>query len=171
VNAEVIKDCLDFITARQQVLLLSEGKKHDVVEAILMEQGHDPTGAHQAVSELEKRVTQQQWPEILQSYARCARITRGEDVSTTVEEKILSEPEEVRLFEALAKAEKIERRKGSVEDFFAAFEPLIPEITNFFDEVLVMDEDIQKRANRLALLQRIVLLAEGVADFSKLEGF
>jgi glycyl-tRNA synthetase beta subunit len=34
-----------------------------------------------------------------------------------------------------------------------------------------MDEDQAVRSNRLALLQRIVLLAEGVVDFSKLEGF
>jgi glycyl-tRNA synthetase len=171
VSAEVKKDCLNFVTARQQVLLLSEGRRHDVVEAILMEQGHDPSGAHLAVSELEKKVAEKDWPEILQSYARCARITRAEDVSTNVEEKVLSEPEEVRLFESLKKAEKAERRNGSVEDFFSTFEPLIPEITIFFDEVLVMDEDLEVRANRLALLKRIVNLGEGIADFSKLEGF
>jgi len=37
--------------------------------------------------------------------------------------------------------------------------------------VLVMDEDKAKRANRLALVRRVVELADGIADFSKLEGF
>lgn len=44
-------------------------------------------------------------------------------------------------------------------------------INTFFDEVLVMTEDDELRTNRLALLQRIVALADGVADMSKLEGF
>jgi glycyl-tRNA synthetase beta subunit len=52
-----------------------------------------------------------------------------------------------------------------------AFEPMIGSITRFFDEVLVMDEDSAVRLNRLGLLQRIVALADGVADLSRLEGF
>jgi glycyl-tRNA synthetase len=52
-----------------------------------------------------------------------------------------------------------------------AFVPLIPPINRFFDDVLVMDEDLQVRANRLGLLQAIAALADGVADMSRLEGF
>jgi glycyl-tRNA synthetase beta subunit len=48
---------------------------------------------------------------------------------------------------------------------------MIPAISKFFDEVLVMAEDPAVRANRLGLLQRIAAMAKGVADFSKLEGF
>ena len=36
---------------------------------------------------------------------------------------------------------------------------------------MVMDENPARRMNRLGLLQRIAALAEGVADFSLLEGF
>ena len=48
---------------------------------------------------------------------------------------------------------------------------MIPAISKFFDDVLVMAEDKALRENRLGLLQRIAALAKGVADFSKLEGF
>ena len=34
-----------------------------------------------------------------------------------------------------------------------------------------MDDDLELRSNRLAMLKQIVDLARGVADFSKLEGF
>jgi Glycyl-tRNA synthetase, beta subunit len=34
-----------------------------------------------------------------------------------------------------------------------------------------MSENVEERANRLGMLQHIVRLADGVADFSKLEGF
>jgi len=53
----------------------------------------------------------------------------------------------------------------------AAFETMIPAVTRFFDEVLVMDEDAALRENRLALLQAIAGLAAGRADFSQLQGF
>jgi glycyl-tRNA synthetase len=53
---------------------------------------------------------------------------------------------------------------------------MVPAITAFFataDEggVMVMDEDLTLRENRLALLQHIAALADGVADFSLLENF
>jgi len=44
-------------------------------------------------------------------------------------------------------------------------------VNEFFDKVLVMDEDQFLRENRLGLLQRVSKLASAVADFSKLEGF
>jgi glycyl-tRNA synthetase beta subunit len=47
----------------------------------------------------------------------------------------------------------------------------IPQINQFFDTVLVMDEDQSVRENRLALLQEISGSAAGTADYSKLEGF
>ena len=48
---------------------------------------------------------------------------------------------------------------------------MIPAISGFFDDVLVMAPELDVRVNRLALLQAIARLARGVADFSKLESF
>ncbi len=48
---------------------------------------------------------------------------------------------------------------------------MIPAISAFFDNVMVMSENERLRENRLGLLQRIVALADGVADFYKMEGF
>jgi glycyl-tRNA synthetase beta subunit len=59
----------------------------------------------------------------------------------------------------------------SPNQFLAAFQPVVPAITRFFEDVLVMDERPAVRQNRLRLLQRVVLLAAGVVDLSKLEGF
>ena len=58
-----------------------------------------------------------------------------------------------------------------MDDFLTAFLPMIPAVNVFFDQVLVMAEDPKLRENRLGLLQRIVSLAEGIVDLSKMEGF
>jgi glycyl-tRNA synthetase beta subunit len=58
-----------------------------------------------------------------------------------------------------------------VPGFLAAFRPMVPLVNRFFDEVLVHAKQASLRRNRLALLQRVVALAEGVADLSRLEGF
>jgi glycyl-tRNA synthetase beta subunit len=60
---------------------------------------------------------------------------------------------------------------GTVARLVAGLRPLVPAITAFFIDVLVMDEDMAVRTNRLALLQRIAHLPSGIADLSHLEGF
>jgi glycyl-tRNA synthetase len=166
-----LANCLAFIVARQQAWMLAEGHRHDAVEAVLAAQGHDPAGSAQAVPALEEWIGRTDWDEILQAYARCVRITRGVQAIGPFSSKHLREEAERQLHQALETAEKTPRGQGSVPDLFNTFMPLIPPITQFFDDVLVMDEDLDLRMNRLALLQRIVELAEGVADLSKLEGF
>ena len=60
---------------------------------------------------------------------------------------------------------------GTVARLVTALRQLVPAITTFFIDVLVMDEDIAVRHNRLALLQHIARLPQGMADLSHLEGF
>ena len=60
---------------------------------------------------------------------------------------------------------------GTVAQLVAALRNLVPAITTFFIDVLVMDEDMAVRNNRLALLQHIASLPKGIVDLSYLEGF
>jgi len=162
---------LAFIVERLRNLLLEQGYRYDVVDAVLAAQGHNPARAARAVRQLSAWVQRDDWPQILPAYARCVRITRDQAERYEVQPEAFAEEAEQALWEALQKAEATPRQPGSVDDFFAAFLPLIPAIERFFDKVLVMAEDETLRRNRLGLLQRIAALAHGVADFSRLEGF
>ncbi len=163
---------LDFIVGRMRSLLIDqEGYRYDVVDAALGEQFFNPAGALQAVRELSTWVQNPNWSTILPAYARCVRITRDQPEVYAVDPALFTDAEEGQLYDALLAAERTPRRAGSVEDFLAAFMPMIPVINTFFDKVLVMAEDPAVRKNRLGLLQRIAALAKGAADLSKLEGF
>jgi len=171
VEQGIFQECLAFIRARQQVLLLSSGKKFDVIEAVLVEQSHNPAGAAKAIDQLQAKSQEDGWLKILQAYARCVRIVRGQEEVHSLDPTLFVEKAEKKLYQTIHKAQTTQRPEGSVEHFFQVFEPLIDDISIFFDEVLVMDEDPNLRKNRLGLLGQIVHLADGVADFSKLEGF
>jgi glycyl-tRNA synthetase len=171
IPAEIMQNCLEFLVSRLQALLISEGYAYDAVEAVLAAQGHDPYRAGHALDSLERWRERSDWDELLQAYARCARIIRGETEDYAVAVKRMVEPAEKELWEALLSAEAEPQAPGSVDDFFHHFQPLVPAITKFFDDVLVMVEDPALRSNRLGILQRIVALADGIVDLSKLEGF
>jgi glycyl-tRNA synthetase beta chain len=43
-------------------------------------------------------------------------------------------------------------------------------VNDFFDRVMVMDDNLERRNNRLALLRDVQILLGGVADLSRLPG-
>jgi glycyl-tRNA synthetase len=162
---------LQFILERQRNLFLDQGYRYDVIDAVLAAQGGNPAGAASAIRSLAAWVRREDWPSILPAYSRCVRITRDEEQVYPVTTALIEEPAERELYTALEKTEALLRAPGSVDDFLNAFLPMIPAVNRFFDDVLVMVDDMPVRRNRLGLLQRIAALADGVADMSKLEGF
>jgi glycyl-tRNA synthetase len=166
------EDCLTFIVERlRHYLLDEEGYSYHVVDAVLAAQGHNPASAAQAVDELEGWIQQEDWEETLDAFARCVRILRGVEEEYAVKAEHFEEDIEREFYQALQRAEAQERQPGSADDFLSAFFPLKPYITRFFDSVMVNAEDEDLRKNRLALLQRVAALSEGVAVLSRLEGF
>jgi glycyl-tRNA synthetase len=160
---------LDFIAGRLRGVLLDMGFRYDAVDAVLAAQAGNPAGAARAVRQLAAWVERKDWTTILPGYARCVRITRDQKEKYAMNEKALSEPAEKDLFAAFQRQKAVPA--GDVDAFLEAVAGLLPEINAFFDKVLVMAEDRTVRENRLALLQAIAGLADGVADLSKLEGF
>lgn len=171
VAGETIDECLQFIVGRQQSLLLSEGFAYDVVEAILAEQGHNPTKAREGVVELTAWREEESWDEVLQAFARCARITRSEQELHEVDVKYFEDEIEQKLYSELQKIHKQQDLERSVATLLQEVENLIPLITQYFEDVLVMAEDESIQQTRLGTIQRVVQLADGIMDFSKLEGF
>jgi glycyl-tRNA synthetase len=168
-RARLIDDVAGFIAGRLRAQLLEAGCRYDVVDAVLAEQGHNPSRAWQGVQQLAAWTQRPDWPPILAAYARCVRITRDQPETYPLAPERLAEPAEQALYQAYQAASN--SPVTSVDQFFAALVPMIPAISRFFEDVLVMAEDPGVRRARLALLQRIAALARGVADFSKLEGF
>jgi glycyl-tRNA synthetase len=163
--------CINFIIERLRNVLLEAGNSYDVVDAVLAAQGHNPAGAARAVEQLSEWVNRSDWNIILPAYARCVRITRPVEARYPVDEEVFVEPAEKDLYAALRQAETVNRAPGSVNDFLEAFEPMIPAIDRFFEDVLVMTDEITLQQNRLGMLQRIVALTKGIVDMSRLEGF
>ena len=109
------------------------------------------------------------WQEVLESYSRCGRITRQLQETLVVRPDAFTLPAEKTLW--VSYQEAVASQDGTVVQLVQTMRSLVPAITTFFIDVLVMDEDIAVRNNRLALLQHIARLPNGIMDLSCLEGF
>jgi glycyl-tRNA synthetase len=167
-GAETIDAVLAFISSRLETYLQEQGIRTSVVRAVLAEQAHNPHAAYCAATELNEIVNRETWPSLLDAFARSARITRDQP-QFELDAAALALPEEQALSAAYDAAAQM--LDGSMPSLVTALEELEPVITLFFDNVLVMDEDVQLRQNRLALLQKISTLPQDIADLSQLEGF
>jgi glycyl-tRNA synthetase len=167
IDEDVLLEVRVFIAQRLRGVLRDAGYRHDVVDAVLAVQGHDPYHAQQSTAQLADWTAREDWDQILDAYARCVRMLSNEHPESDVNEAEFIEEAERELCGAVPPLASF----SSVDDFLAMFASIVPIITRFFDEVLVMDEDLDVRANRLALVQRVGMLADGIIDLSKLDGF
>ncbi|HET7756914.1 MAG TPA: glycine--tRNA ligase subunit beta [Steroidobacteraceae bacterium] len=95
------------------------------------------------------------------------------EVRTEVRVEQLRESAEVRLYDAMRALRAAVTEAASRREYTAALGHLAqlrPAVDAFFDQVLVMAEDPQLQANRLALLAQLQGLFAGVADLSRLPG-
>jgi glycyl-tRNA synthetase len=168
VRAEV----LDYVVQRLRGVLLEEGRRYDVVDAVLAERGYDPYWAAQNAQALDEWVARPDWADLLNAYARCVRIVRDQEQRYEVDPERFVEPTSAVLFKAVRDAKaSIPEEDASIDDVLSAVQGIVPEINVFFDEVLVMDPDPEARENRLGLVQEVAALTRGAVDLSKLEGF
>ena len=108
---------------------------------------------------------------------RIANILRksagGAATATTVDVESLREAAEIRLFDAMRALRDAVATATAQREYANALGRLAqlrPAVDEFFDQVMVMDEDPKLRANRLALLAQLHGLFAGVADLSRLPG-
>jgi glycyl-tRNA synthetase len=167
INEAALTAAHDFIVERARVIYSEAGNKYDVVDAVLSAQGDDPYRASAAISALSDAVKQPGWDKLLAAYSRCARITAKAD--TTPPAAAVADPSTEA--QALAAAVDATAKPADAAGLFTALRALEAPITKFFDHTMVMDENPALRQSRLALLGRIVALAGGIVDMSKLEGF
>jgi glycyl-tRNA synthetase len=163
-----INHVLDFINGRLSTYLQENGVRKSVIRAIVNVQGHNPYKAKIAAGELNDVLKSDGWTLLLDAYSRCVRITRDQpQYSFQIDKTVL--PQEKTLYEVTVKS--LERKDGTIGGLVGALKDLEPFITDFFENVLVMDENLDVRENRFALLQMATSLADGIADLSELEGF
>lgn len=171
VTDEVIEKVLVFIAGRTHNILLDEGYRYDVVEAIEAVHAKNPGLAKPMVKILNGWVEKPIWADVLPAFSRCVRMTRDLKDVFIVDESVLVEDEEKALYATVLKAEASLAGSFDLEMALEQISLLVTPINGFFDKVLVMAEEQALRESRLGILQRIAGLMKPYADLSKLEGF
>ena len=172
------KDLLGFFHDRLKVYLRDQGVRHDLIDAVLTETSDDLLMITQKAQALQNLIDSEDGGNLLAGYKRAANIIaaeekRGTRIANSVSDELLSLQAEKSLNAAISQASALTNDAIENEDFVGAMTALAQlrqPVDTFFDHVLVNDQDETIRANRLALLTRILSSIALVADFSKISG-
>ena len=167
----VQREVLDYITGRYQGMLREQGYAHGPVLAVLNAQGANPSLAEGTLAGLVSWMERPDWGSLLDSYARCVRITRKLDTVYAVEPDCFVEAATRDLWRAACEARDAVQATPTLDTLMTTLQALQPAIVRFFDDVLVMADDEALRQNRLGLLQVISALPQGIVDLTVMEGF
>lgn len=145
-----------------------------VVRAVLTVRGveHPVADSWRRIGALDKAAADGGYVSLATAHKRARRILTPEARGVELRRDLLSEDAEVRLGDALRSVEREVGELSAAGSYDAAFTRiagLAPRVDAFFDEVLVMAEDPEVRANRLALLARLDALFREVGDLSQIE--
>jgi glycyl-tRNA synthetase beta chain len=169
----------DFIVERLRVKLRGEGKRFDVLDAVLAAGADDDlVRVMRRVEALGDMLSMEDGKNLLAAYKRAANILKIENAkdgphgSDPVNQPLpLQEEQDFRDMLGFVQQETIEDFK--TENFaraVAAFAKLRSVVDAFFENVIVNASEPELRLNRLKLLARFRDTVNQIADFSKIEG-
>jgi glycyl-tRNA synthetase beta chain len=175
-RAGVAEEVYDFIAERLRGLKLEEpGTTPEMLDAVLANRPRSPLDAVTRLAALKEFLRLPDAIVLAAINKRIANILKKTQVSHdwTVDPDALNEEAERGLHQALTKLRGPvldASRQRRYADSLQALVGLRAPVNEFFDRVMVMDENAAKRNNRLALLRDVLMLLGGVADLSRLPG-
>ncbi len=168
--AKTQTEVLEFFRTRLHHLLVGEGLSAEVVEAVLTTAFTDIVEAMQRAHALEEVRRSLDFPALAVAFKRVINISRGTPAAP-VRAELFEHPAEHALLAATVAMEEALTKALPQRRYLEAFRALAflkEPVDAFFDGVLVMTDNLEVRANRLALLVRISQTFLRLADFSRI---
>ena len=179
-NNLVAKDVLLFLRERFRSLLKDKKIRNDIIDAVdTSYAGDDFLKLYQKCIIINKNISKDICKNIIGTYKRASNIIDQElrnEKERTIgqpETSLFKKDEEKYLFEKINEIRKYfssTKKQESYKETLKILAEAKPTTDNFFDNVIVNDENIDIKKNRLELLQMFCRTFNNFIDFSKVEG-
>ena len=179
-NNSVTKEVLIFLRERFKNILKDKKIRNDIIEAVdASHSGNDFLALYKKCSIINKNISKDICKNIIGTYKRVSNIIEQElkstnrEISGQPESFLFKKSEEKHLYEKINEIRQYfsSIKKGeSYEETLKILSQAKSTTDNFFDNVIVNDENSDIKKNRLELLQMFCKTYNNFIDFSKVEG-
>ena len=169
-TGKLIPQIAEFMKQRLRNMLIDQGIRYDVVDAVLAEERNDDfADLYARAVALNTFVASEAAPALIQAATRVANLCKKIETETAINPQLVEVEAETALHQAAMEANK-EVLAASVKYDYAAVlaeaTKLVDPINKFFDDVMVMAEDEKIKNNRLALLSAVKDVTHAVGDLN-----
>jgi len=179
-NKFVTKEVLTFLRERFKNLLKDKNIRNDIIEAVdSSHSGHDFLILYNKCLIINKNISKDICKNIIETYKRASNIVEQE--LKNKKEEFLGQPEsflfkkneEKDLYDKINEIRQYFssiRKNESYDETLKVLSAAKPTTDIFFENVIVNDENLDIKKNRLELLQMFCKTYDSFIDFSKVEG-
>lgn len=167
---KTLDDILSFFKQRMDNVLTESGVRYDVINAVLAGELDNFEIIKQKALAISDFRESSEFSQLITGFNRAANLAKNAE-HTNVREELFSYPEEGRLYQEFQKVREQADQFLKVKDYqnaLSSVAELRGAIDDFFSAVMVMVEDSEVKANRLALLKQIADYVKDIADLSQL---
>ncbi len=165
---KISADFVEFIKLRVKNVL-ADSTRYDVIDAVI-DDVDDVCAVTFKAQAVEQFLASPDAVKIVQSFVRVSNLAKKAETAEVNANLVTLEPEQ-KLYRAFEAIKVVAGELADKKDYIGALDALkklSAPIDEFFDAVMVMDENLEIRKNRLAILKSIDNLLVRIADFGKL---
>jgi glycyl-tRNA synthetase beta chain len=169
----MLQQILDFIKLRFKNMLLDQGVRYDIIDAVLQSEGNtdDIYDLYLKINALKEFLAKPEAAAMIQAAVRVNNLCSKAQKDTVINDALFHEEAEKVLYKETAAADKkmipalIAFNYGEVLKMGCG---LVAPVNKFFDDVMVMDKDEKVKNNRLALLVLVHDILNAAGNLSAL---
>jgi len=179
-NNSVTKEVLIFLRERFKNILKDKKIRNDIIAAVdASHAGNDFLILYKKCAIINKNISKDICKNIIGTYKRASNIieqelkSKKEEISGRPESFLFRKDEEKHLYNKINEIRQYflsTKKRESYEETLKILAEAKPTTDNFFDNVIVNDENLDIKKNRLKLLQMFCETYNNFIDFSKVEG-
>ena len=180
VNNSITKDLLIFLRERFKNLLKDKKIRNDIIHAVdASHSSHDFLVLYNKCTIINKNISKDVCKNIIEAYKRASNIieqelkNKKEEVLGNPESFLFKKDEEKNLYNKINEIRQYfssTKKRESYDETLKLLSEAKPTTDDFFENVIVNDENLDIKKNRLELLQMFCKTYNNFIDFSKVEG-
>lgn len=169
-TGKLVPQILAFFKLRLKNMMIDQGIRYDVIDAVMAEERNDDlVDIYRRCQALNDYVVKPEAEAVIQASIRVCNLCKKIDAEVAISSALFADPVEQELHDVLIKLNKELIPQIVTYDYLAALklaEQVVDPVNKFFDSVMVMDENVDVKNNRLALLEQAKEITNSVGDLS-----
>ena len=169
-QAALVKQISEFFNLRIKNMLVEQGLRYDLVDAILAMQLMDMKDVLARAKAIKEFAVTDEFAATVQAFVRVSNLSKAVCEAQLINADKLVEAAEKDLYDAFIVKQAVINTSMQQGDYLQALKliaELVAPINHFFEKVMVMDKDESIKNNRLALLVNIRESVLKIVDFTK----